>query len=323
MMHQVQAGIHQRPRSLTSKLFLTCAAAGAAALAIRPWFSSPEELAFVLLPGGMPVAPSNHAPTSLIARCAEEEAAEVEAVEGEEAGEEQTPEKTCLTMWKDWRELKPIRRKFRGSYDFETYGDFTYKRKAIPQMRIRLARWGKVSQPYYRIIAAHQKPKAPRSERYYELLGHWDSIVTLEDPKAFEIKADRVVYWLRRGAQPTDMVANLLDRIGIIRRTGPQSRLGEWEWRIPTTSGPEAPEGWKWDGIQKVTWGNRPMKKDRKGKPMKMKDVNKARDKNRPLIEKNGFRGYARIPIDHEVMSEPVTEDRVIQSFKNTRLPVY
>jgi len=256
----------------------------------------------------------DHARTSLIARFAEEE----EAVEGEEAEEEDQEPK--LVMPRDWRDLKKISRQFRGAYQFGSYADFTFKRKLQPQKRIRLARWGKKSKPYYKIIAAFQKPKAPKSTRFSELLGHWDPMCTLEDPKAFEIKCDRAVYWLRLGAQPTDMVANLFDRVGLIRRTGPQSRLGEWEWRIPRTSGPEAPEGWSWDGIQKVTWGNRPMPKDRNGKPKVQQNT---RRKNKPLIEMFGFKGYTRIPIDHEAITEPVTKSPLVSNFKNTKLPIY
>jgi len=284
-------------------------------LALGPWFASPEELEFVLLPGGMPTVSSSNARTSFISRCAEDEEAEGTAEDGEEEDAEPS-----LAMPNDWRELKKIRRKFRGAYQFPTYSDFTFKRKLQPQKRIRLARWGKKSMPFYRIIAAFQKPKAPRSARYSELVGFWDPMCTLDDPRAFEIKCDRVVYWLRLGAQPTDMAANLFDRVGLIRRTGPQSRLGEWEWRIPRTSGPEAPEGWEWNGVQKVTWGNRPMPKTRKCKP---KYEQKSRRKNRPLIEMYGFRGYARIPMDHEVITEPVTKSSLVSNFKNTKLPIY
>merc|ERR1712129_389210 len=115
-----------------------------------PWFSNPTELEFVLLPGEMPAVSSDRARTSLIARCAEDEETGEET--GEEAEEEDQEPK--LAMPSDWRELKKIRRKFRGAYQFPSIADFTYKRKLQPQKRIRLARWGKKSAPFYRIIAA-------------------------------------------------------------------------------------------------------------------------------------------------------------------------
>merc|ERR1719492_36083 len=121
--------------------------------------------------------------------------------------------------------------------------------------------------PFYRIKAAFQPRKQHRSGRFLESLGFWDPMREVDDPKFMKLKADRAVFWLRAGAQPTDMVASLLDRVGIIRRTGPLSTLGEWEWRIPPTSGPEAPEGWSYDGVHEVTWGNKPMINHRKGHP--------------------------------------------------------
>jgi len=140
-----------------------------------------------------------------------------------------------------------------------------------------------------------------------------------DDPRAFTIKADRCVYWMRKGAQPTDGVANLLDIAGIIRRTGQFSKRGEWEWRVDPMSGPEAPEGWNYDGPHKVTWGNKPNVHNHKGKINN--DVEKVR--KIPLIERYGFRGYTRIPIDEVALSDPLSKSPLLESFPNTELPVY
>ncbi len=46
---------------------------------------------------------------------------------------------------------------------------------------------------------------------YLELLGHY---VPSMKPKQFDIKKDRVEYWLSKGAKPSDSMATLLKRNG-------------------------------------------------------------------------------------------------------------
>jgi ribosomal protein S16 len=208
--------------------------------------------------------------------------------------------------------------KFRGASRYKSYDGFEYKRKLVPTMRIRLARWGNSKYPYYRIQATVQRKRSFRSARYFEQVGFWDPMRELDHPKAFGIKADRVVHWLRAGAAPTPAVANILDLVGIVRRTGPFTKRGEWEWRIDKFSGPEEPEGWAWDGPQAVSWGNKPVVRHQKGHPHSISKVNK-----RPLIERYGFKGYTRIPVDDEVLTEPVTRSTLLQAFGNTQLPMY
>lgn len=72
-------------------------------------------------------------------------------------------------------------------------------------VRIRLQRFGKKGKPFYRIVAANAK--APRDGAFIEILGTYD-------PKTSDIriKGDRVKYWLKKGAQPTDIVEKFLRR---------------------------------------------------------------------------------------------------------------
>jgi len=194
-----------------------------------------------------------------------------------------------------------------------------YKRKNMRGLRLRLARWGSKHKPFYRIHAVWGKQLGPRSGRFNEICGFYDPLREFEDPRAFTIRADRCTYWLRKGAQPTDQVANLLDIAGIIRRTGQFTKKGEWEWRIDPMSGPEAPEGWKYDGPHEVSWGNKPNVHNFKGKI----SPNVEMIRKIPLIERYGFRGYTRIPIDEVALSDPLTKSPLLESFPNTDLPVY
>eukprot|EP00930_Biecheleria_cincta_P071347 TRINITY_DN58858_c0_g1_i1.p1 TRINITY_DN58858_c0_g1~~TRINITY_DN58858_c0_g1_i1.p1 ORF type:complete len:289 (-),score=29.63 TRINITY_DN58858_c0_g1_i1:56-898(-) len=206
---------------------------------------------------------------------------------------------------------------FHGSAKFPRYEGFVYRRKKMKGLRMRFARWGGRHWPFYRIQVMHQDHKTPRTERFVERVGWWDPMKPAHSKDAFALKADRVVHWLRHGAQPTDQVATFLDLAGIIRRTGPISVKGEWEWRIDKNSGPEAPEGWEWTGKQSVTWGNRPKVQ------INRNHINPAKIKKLPLIERYGFRGYTRVPIEHETITQSVTKSGLLEAFPNTELSMY
>ncbi len=75
---------------------------------------------------------------------------------------------------------------------------------------MRLRRVGAKKQPAYRIVIADAR--APRDGRFIEIIGHYNP---LTDPATVVIKSDRALYWLKQGAQPTDVVRAMLVRKGI------------------------------------------------------------------------------------------------------------
>lgn len=77
---------------------------------------------------------------------------------------------------------------------------------------LRLSRVGKKNHPTFRIIAS-DKRKDPVGT-YLELLGNYDPHAT---PTKIEVNAERVQYWLSKGAQPSDSVHNLLVEKGLIK----------------------------------------------------------------------------------------------------------
>lgn len=77
-------------------------------------------------------------------------------------------------------------------------------------VRIRLRRGGKKKQPFYRIVAADSR--SPRDGRFLEIIGHYNPIPKVEE---VDVKHDRLIYWLKEGAKPTDTVRSLLKRKGI------------------------------------------------------------------------------------------------------------
>ena len=81
-------------------------------------------------------------------------------------------------------------------------------------VRIRLKRFGRRNRPFWRICATDQR-SAPRS-RVIEELGHYDP--HKPDENKVVIKRERVVYWLKTGARPSETVAALLAHLGLDAR---------------------------------------------------------------------------------------------------------
>jgi len=79
-------------------------------------------------------------------------------------------------------------------------------------VKIRLKRMGRRHRPFYRITA--MDIRCPRDGKVLEELGYYDPVAPQSD-KQLNIKADRVRYWLEKGATPTDTVRDLLKKQGI------------------------------------------------------------------------------------------------------------
>jgi small subunit ribosomal protein S16 len=75
-------------------------------------------------------------------------------------------------------------------------------------------RMGKTKQPTYRLVAADSR--SPRDGRFIEILGVYAPRGrSTADPSAvIDIDNDKVLRWLKQGAQPTDRVERLLKTSG-------------------------------------------------------------------------------------------------------------
>jgi small subunit ribosomal protein S16 len=81
-------------------------------------------------------------------------------------------------------------------------------------VKIRLTRYGKKKRPFYRVIVA--KETAPRDGRFIEILGTYDP---LAKEKTIKINKEKALSWIRKGAQPTQTVAQLLKKSGVFQNT--------------------------------------------------------------------------------------------------------
>ena len=81
-------------------------------------------------------------------------------------------------------------------------------------LRIRLARFGRRNLPFYRIYVANSE--SPRDGKHLEIVGTFDPIPQIDNNKHLTLNIERIKYWLSVGAQPSDRVAYLLGRAGVL-----------------------------------------------------------------------------------------------------------
>ena len=72
-------------------------------------------------------------------------------------------------------------------------------------LAIQLMRTGAKKRPSYRVVVKEKQSK--RDGAYLENLGTYNPT---QQPAEIKLKMDRVLYWLSKGAQPTDTVDRLI-----------------------------------------------------------------------------------------------------------------
>ena len=78
---------------------------------------------------------------------------------------------------------------------------------------MRLMRFGGKKKPFYRIVVADRR--SPRDRRFIEQVGTYDPG---KDPAEVRIKEEKAISWLKKGAQPTPTVRQLLIRSGVTKK---------------------------------------------------------------------------------------------------------
>ncbi|HUX21591.1 MAG TPA: 30S ribosomal protein S16 [Spirochaetia bacterium] len=76
-------------------------------------------------------------------------------------------------------------------------------------VKIRLKRYGTKKRPFFRIVVVDSR--TPRDGRTIEEVGFYHPIEVKE--KQLKVQEDRVREWMTKGAEPSDTVKRLLNRI--------------------------------------------------------------------------------------------------------------
>jgi len=74
-------------------------------------------------------------------------------------------------------------------------------------VKIRMARHGTKKKPFYRLVVADSE--APRNGKFVEIVGTYDPKAKT---KKLVLKNERIEYWLKVGARPSEAVFHLLKK---------------------------------------------------------------------------------------------------------------
>ena len=77
-------------------------------------------------------------------------------------------------------------------------------------VKIRLKRMGTIRKPFYRLVVVDSRTS--RKGAYIENIGYYHP---LRSPTVEKVNAERALYWLKKGARPTEPVLHILKRLKI------------------------------------------------------------------------------------------------------------
>jgi small subunit ribosomal protein S16 len=80
---------------------------------------------------------------------------------------------------------------------------------------------GAKKKPFYRVVVAEKRSK--RDGKFVEIVGHYNPI---SNPAQLVINHERVAYWIRCGAQPTDTVRSLIRKSAAAQAEQPAAAEG-------------------------------------------------------------------------------------------------
>ena len=81
-------------------------------------------------------------------------------------------------------------------------------------LKIRLSRGGAKKKPFYRIVVA--EATSPRDGKFVEKIGSYNPMVDHDNKERLVIDAERVKYWISKGAKPTLRVSKLISKDGLV-----------------------------------------------------------------------------------------------------------
>ena len=81
-------------------------------------------------------------------------------------------------------------------------------------LKIRLSMGGVRKRPIYKIVIADSR--APRDGRFVEKIGSFNPLLPKDKKERISVEAERVKYWLSKGAKPTLRVSRILGEAQIM-----------------------------------------------------------------------------------------------------------
>jgi small subunit ribosomal protein S16 len=81
---------------------------------------------------------------------------------------------------------------------------------------IRMRRAGSKNRPFFRVVVT--EARSARDGRFVEVLGHYNPRTK---PEKLELDRERLAHWISSGAQASDTVRTLLDRVPVVDTPAP------------------------------------------------------------------------------------------------------
>ncbi len=81
-------------------------------------------------------------------------------------------------------------------------------------LKIRLARAGAKKRPFFRIVIADSR--SPRDGRFIERIGSYNPLLPQDHADRVKVVEERAKHWIKAGAVPSDRVARLLSKNGVV-----------------------------------------------------------------------------------------------------------
>ena len=112
-------------------------------------------------------------------------------------------------------------------------------------LRIRLSMGGVRKRPIYKIVIADGR--YPRDGKFIEKIGSYNPLLPKDKKERIKIEADRVKYWMSKGAQPTLRVSRLLGELQIMPMpkpgNNPQKAIPKKDRKKSAEESKETPKG--------------------------------------------------------------------------------
>ena len=179
-------------------------------------------------------------------------------------------------------------------------------------VRLRLARHGRKSRPYYYIVAADSR--APRDGKFIERIGSYNPTT---DPATIDLDFDKALSWLQKGAQPSDTVRSLLQQRGVLYKN--HLLKGVKKGALTEAQADEKFQAWmdanelkKKEIISKLEADTRSQKKARLAEEEKIKEARAAELAKKRMAEEPAEEGVEKVEKVEEVekeVDEPAAEE--------------
>ena len=112
-------------------------------------------------------------------------------------------------------------------------------------LRIRLSMGGVRKRPIYKIVIADGR--YPRDGKFIEKIGSYNPLLPKDKKERIKIEAERVKYWMSKGAQPTLRVSRLLGELQIMPMpkpgNNPQKAIPKKDRKKSAEENKDAPKG--------------------------------------------------------------------------------